>query len=61
MNTPMTNIEGLADAIRDAEREGAVEALREAADEIQALHPGEVKNSVTFLRERAARIARGES
>jgi hypothetical protein len=32
--------------------------LRAAADDIQALHPGEVKNSVIWLRDRAARIAR---
>lgn len=32
------------------------EALREAADAIQALHPGEVKNSVIWLRDRADRI-----
>lgn len=30
------------------------QALLDAADAIQALHPGEVKNSVTFLRDRAA-------
>jgi hypothetical protein len=29
-------------------------ALEDAADAIQALHPGEVKNSVTFLRNMAA-------
>ena len=39
-------------------REGiAAEVLNEAADAIQALHPGEVKNSVTFLRERAAALS----
>jgi hypothetical protein len=32
------------------------EAVLKAADEIQALHPGEVKNSVIFLRDRAARV-----
>lgn len=48
--------------VRDAAwRDCAVQALREASDEIQALHPGEAKNSVIFLRERADRIARGES
>lgn len=30
------------------------QALREAADAIEALHPGETKNSVIWLRERAA-------
>jgi hypothetical protein len=30
------------------------EALHAAADDIQALHPGEVKNSVIWLRDRAA-------
>jgi hypothetical protein len=34
----------------------AAKALEDAADAIQALHPGEVKNSVTFLRDRATRI-----
>lgn len=38
-----------------AEQRGRVAALREAADDIQALHPGEVKNSVLWLRERAGR------
>jgi hypothetical protein len=37
-----------------ATREAAV--LNEAADAIQALHPGEVKASVVFLRERAAAV-----
>ena len=35
----------------------AAEVLAEAADAIQALHPGEVKNSVTFLRDRAAPLS----
>ncbi len=35
----------------------AAEVLAEAADAIQALHPGEVKNSVTFLRDRAATLS----
>lgn len=39
------------------ERTVKVEALREAADDIQALHPGEVKNSVIWLRDRAATLA----
>ncbi|AIY16150.1 hypothetical protein GUY44_12010 [Pimelobacter simplex] len=34
-------------------------ALEKAADAIQALHPGEVKNSVTFLRELARRVRDG--
>lgn len=34
-------------------------ALEDAADAIQALHPGEVKNSVTFLRDRAATYRAG--
>ena len=40
-------------AARDADvaAQAKAEALREAADAIQALHPGEVKNSVIFLRE----------
>lgn len=38
-------------------RRAAVDELNAAADAIQALHPGEVKNSVVFLRERAARLA----
>jgi hypothetical protein len=38
-------------AARDAATKA--EALAEAADAIQALHPGETKASVTFLRERA--------
>jgi hypothetical protein len=42
------------------QREGFVagyrRALQDAADAIQALHPGEVKNSVTFLRARAAAV-----
>jgi hypothetical protein len=38
------------DAVR---AQAKAEALREAADEIQAMHPGEVKNSVMFLRARA--------
>jgi hypothetical protein len=37
-------------ATRDAE------VLNEAADAIQALHPGEVKASVVSLRERAAAV-----
>lgn len=39
----------LATIKADAQRE----ALLAAADAIQALHPGEVKASVTFLRDRA--------
>lgn len=35
---------------------GKVAALTEAADEIQALHPGEVKNSVVWLRARAVEV-----
>lgn len=46
---------GALEARLAEEREAA---LREAADDIQALHPGEVKNSVIWLRDRAARIAR---
>ena len=37
--------------------EAAREALLKAADTIQALHPGEIKNSVIFLRQRADNIA----
>lgn len=33
--------------------EERADALKQAADAIQALHPGEVKNSVLFLRDRA--------
>lgn len=38
----------------------AARALREAADDIQALHPGEVKASVLWLRDRADLIERGQ-
>lgn len=41
-------------------RRAAVDELNAAADAIQALHPGEVKNSVVFLRARAARRNSGE-
>ena len=41
------------------EREAAVKALDDAADGIQALHPGEVKNSVVWLRARASALREG--
>lgn len=41
---------------------GQIAALNDAADDIQALHPGEVKNSVEWLRARAVELANeGES
>lgn len=40
-----------------SEAEIKAEALREAADGIQALHPGETKASVAWLRDRAGQIA----
>jgi hypothetical protein len=40
--------------LRDGFLAGYRRALEDAADAIQALHPGEVKNSVTFLRNMAA-------
>lgn len=40
-------------------QQAKIEALQEAADDIQALHPGEVKNSVIWLRDRADRIKTG--
>lgn len=39
--------------LRDLLRRTRAQALTDAADTIQALHPGEVKNSVTFLRQLA--------
>lgn len=39
---------------------GYRQALLDAADAIQALHPGEVKASVTFLRHRALHTATAE-
>lgn len=47
-------------ALAVARRDAATTALREAADAIQALHPGEVKASVTFLRGRASMLASQE-
>lgn len=47
-----------SDALVDV-NEVKAEALEEAADDIQALHPGEVKASVERLRERAAGIRAG--
>ncbi len=35
-------------------KEISAAVLNDAADAIQAIHPGEVKNSVVFLRERAS-------
>lgn len=46
-------IERLRAEVAGAEQRGRQDALREAADEIQALHPGEVKASVEFLRAKA--------
>lgn len=37
-------------------RAARAQELRDAADGIQALHPGEVKNSVLWLRDRANHI-----
>jgi hypothetical protein len=45
-----------SDYAREAFKAGYRRALEDAADAIQALHPGEVKNSVTFLRARAAAV-----
>lgn len=48
-------------AAKDAEiaRAGA-QALYDAAEDIQALHPGETKNSVIWLRDRARKIEKGK-
>lgn len=40
----------------DGKAKGERQALLDAADAIQALHPGEVKNSVIFLRDRAESV-----
>lgn len=49
-----THHTGFHDFVREKENRAAADALLAAADDIQALHPGEVKNSVIWLRERAA-------
>ena len=62
-------VDGPTDAMRQAVRAALqaaspfikAEALRNAAAAIQAMHPGEVKNSVVFLENLATEIEKGKS
>lgn len=47
---------GLSAVVESIKASAYRAALAEAADDIQALHPGEVKNSVVWLRARAAEV-----
>jgi hypothetical protein len=53
-NNIYTVLHGTERAAAKHDRSVASRALLDAADVIQSMHPGEVKNSVVFLRDRAA-------